>query len=81
MGWMAGVQFLTGAGDFSLLHSVQTDSGAHPFSYSVVNWGSSPEGKAARGEKPTTHVYPVPRSRTMELHLHSPIHPYGVVLN
>jgi hypothetical protein len=43
------VQFPTGAADFSLLHSVQTDSGEHPFSYPVVNWDSCPEDKAARG--------------------------------
>jgi hypothetical protein len=29
MSWMAGVQFLAGARDFSLLHSIQTNSGAH----------------------------------------------------
>jgi hypothetical protein len=30
--WTAGVRFLAGARDFSLLHSVQTGSGAHPAS-------------------------------------------------
>jgi hypothetical protein len=30
---MAGVQFTAGAKDFSLLRSVQTDSGAHKASY------------------------------------------------
>jgi hypothetical protein len=33
MGWTAGVQFPVGARDFSLLHSVQTNAGAHPASY------------------------------------------------
>jgi hypothetical protein len=28
--WMAGVRFPAGAKDFSLLHSVQVGSGAHP---------------------------------------------------
>jgi hypothetical protein len=31
-GWMAGVRFPVGGRDFSLLHSVQTGSGAHPAS-------------------------------------------------
>jgi hypothetical protein len=43
MGWMARVQFLAGARDFSLLHRIQTYSGAHPASYSMCI-----RGKAAR---------------------------------
>jgi hypothetical protein len=35
--------------DIFLFSTVQTGSGAHPASYPVVNWGSSPEGKATRG--------------------------------
>jgi hypothetical protein len=31
--WTVGVQFPAGRRDFSLLHSVQTGSGAHPASY------------------------------------------------
>jgi hypothetical protein len=33
------------------------------------------------GIKLTTHLYLVPRSRIMELYLHSPLRRYGIVLN
>jgi hypothetical protein len=46
-GWTAGVQFPAGTRDFSLLHSVQTDSRAHPASYTRRTEGSFPGGKAA----------------------------------
>jgi hypothetical protein len=36
MGWTAGVRLLEGTGGFSLLHSVQTGSGAHPDSYPMI---------------------------------------------
>jgi hypothetical protein len=39
-GWTAGVQFSAEGGDFSLLHSVQTGSGAHPVSYQMGTGGS-----------------------------------------
>jgi hypothetical protein len=42
------VQFLVGAGNFSLCHCVQTSSGAHPASYPMGTWGSFPRGKVAR---------------------------------
>jgi hypothetical protein len=41
------VQFLTGAGNFSLHHHVQDGSGAHPASYPMGTRGSFPGGKAA----------------------------------
>jgi hypothetical protein len=47
MGWMAGVQFLV-MQDFSLLHSVQTDYGAHPASYPIGPGGSFPRSNVAR---------------------------------
>jgi hypothetical protein len=40
-------RFPAGAGNFSLHHCVQNGSGAHPASYSMGTWGSSPAGKAA----------------------------------
>jgi hypothetical protein len=46
-GWTAGVQFLAGARDFSLLHVVQTGSGTHPASSPMGNCGSVPGGNAA----------------------------------
>jgi hypothetical protein len=44
---MIGVRFPAGAGNFSLLHSVQTGSGVHPASYPMSTGGSLPRGKAA----------------------------------
>jgi hypothetical protein len=41
------VRFLAGAGNFSLHHRVQYDSGAHPASYPMGSRGSFPGGKAA----------------------------------
>jgi hypothetical protein len=41
------VRFPTGAGNFSLHHSVQTGSGAHAASYPMGTRGSFPRDKAA----------------------------------
>jgi hypothetical protein len=41
------VQFLAGAGNFSLHHRVQNGSGSHPASYTMGTRGSFPGGKAA----------------------------------
>jgi hypothetical protein len=41
------VRFSAEAGDFSLHHSVQIGSGAHPASYPMGTRGSFPGGKAA----------------------------------
>jgi hypothetical protein len=38
-GWTVGFRFPAGARDFSLLHSVQTESVAHPASYPVGTGG------------------------------------------
>jgi hypothetical protein len=65
----------------SLLHSVQTGSGTHPGSYPIGIGIPSPEDKAAGGVKLTTHLHLVPRSRKMELYLHSLIELHGIVLN
>jgi hypothetical protein len=62
--------------DFSLLHSVQTALGS---TQPPVQW--VPGGKTAGGEKLTTHLHLVPRSRMMELYRHSPTRLHGVVLN
>jgi hypothetical protein len=43
-GWTAGLRFLAGAGDFSLL---QIGSGANSASYPIGSGGSFPGGKAA----------------------------------
>jgi hypothetical protein len=44
----SGVWFLAGTGYFSLLHYVQTSSGAHPASYPMGTRDSFPRGIAAR---------------------------------
>jgi hypothetical protein len=51
-----GVRVPAGAGNFSLHHRVQTDSGAHPASYPTVTGGSFSRGKAAGRE--TDHSPP-----------------------
>jgi hypothetical protein len=45
-GW-SGVRVSAGAGNFSLHHRVQTDSGSHPASYPLHTRGSFPGGQAA----------------------------------
>jgi hypothetical protein len=55
---------------FSLFRNVQTGSALSPISYTMDTGGRFfPED---RGEKLTTHLHLVPRSRMMELYLHSP---------
>jgi hypothetical protein len=60
--------------DFSRLHSAQTGSEPHPASYPVGTGRSLLRGKAA--DHPI-----VPRSKMMELYLHSPTCLHGIVLN
>jgi hypothetical protein len=43
----SSVRFPAGAGKFSLHHSVQNGSGAHPASYPMGTRGSFPGGKAS----------------------------------
>jgi hypothetical protein len=45
-GWTTRVRFLA-VQDFSFLHSVQTDTGAHPGSYPMGTEGGFPGDKAA----------------------------------
>jgi hypothetical protein len=44
---LIGFQVPVGAGNFSLRHRVQADSGTHPASYLMGTEVSFPEGKAA----------------------------------
>jgi hypothetical protein len=46
--------------DFSLLHSVQTGSGAHPASYPMRTGVPFPGGLSGRGLKLNTHFHLVP---------------------
>jgi hypothetical protein len=62
---MARITFLAGAGDFSLLHSIQTGSGANPASYPVGTEAFSLNVK--RPERETdTHHHLGPMSRMVE---------------
>jgi hypothetical protein len=69
---MTGVRFPAEARDFSLLHSVQTGYEADPTVYPMGTEGSFPGRSRGRGAKLTTNLHLVPRSRMMELYLHSP---------
>jgi hypothetical protein len=76
--WLDGRGSVPGRGTrFFHLHSVGAGSGAHPASYPTGTGGSFLEGKAAV----VCHLYSVPRSRMVELYLHSPISLNGMVLN
>jgi hypothetical protein len=66
--------------NYSLIHTVQTDSGTHPVSY-PMSTGVSFSGESGWGVKLTTHLHLVPRSIKVELWLHSPIRLHGVVLH
>jgi hypothetical protein len=72
--------------NLSLLHAVQTVSGVHPTSYPMGTAGSSTEFKRPASEADHSHL--VPRSRMVELYLHSSIineaqgkllHVFGIV--
>jgi hypothetical protein len=73
-------RFSVGAGNFSLYHRVQTGSGAHPASYPMDIRGSSPgvkrPGSEADYSPPSSAV-----KECVELYLHSPSTPRGVVLS
>jgi hypothetical protein len=56
----SSVRFPAGAGNFSLHHRVQNDSGAHPAFYTMGTRGWEQSG---RGVKLTTHLHLVPKSR------------------
>jgi len=50
-------------GIVSVLHRLQTGSGAHPASYPVGTGGSFSEGVSGRGVNPTTHLHLLLRLR------------------
>jgi hypothetical protein len=66
---------------FSPLHSVLTDSGFHPASYTMGTGVFVSGGKAVRSVKLTTDLHQVARSGMVELYLYSPTRLHGVVLN
>jgi hypothetical protein len=77
---MAGVQFLAGARDFSLLHSVQTGSGNHPTSY-PMGAGTPSLGVKRPGCEADHYLLPMLRLKMVELYRHSSIYLHGIVLN
>jgi hypothetical protein len=54
---------------------------APPASYTTATLGSLPGCKKSWGVKLTTHLHPLPRSRMVELYLHSPISLHGMMFN
>jgi hypothetical protein len=74
-GW-SGVWDPAGAGNFSLHHLVQTDSGTHPASYPMFTRGSFPGGKAADHSAPPIAEVKNAWSYTCT----PPIHLHGVVI-
>jgi hypothetical protein len=71
---MIRVRFREETRDFSLFHSVQIEYRTHPASYSNDETGS------VLGSKTVTHPHLVPKSRTVELRLHSSIYLHIIVL-
>jgi hypothetical protein len=57
-----------GTRDFSLLHDIQTGSGAQLAPYPMNTGGCFPVGKANLGVKLNTHLDIMPRSRMMALY-------------
>jgi hypothetical protein len=53
-GWTIGIRGPTGARDFTLLHSVETGSGAHPSSLPVAIGSPSPGVKQPQREADTS---------------------------
>jgi hypothetical protein len=64
---------VTFTGHFSLLHRALTGSEAHPASYPMGTGGLSP-GVKWQGREADHSPHLVPRSRMVELYLHSHIH-------
>jgi hypothetical protein len=62
-----------GAENFSLLYNVQTGSEAHPASYPLGTGTVSKGVKRPGGVKLINHLHLLPRSRMVELYLHSSI--------
>jgi hypothetical protein len=75
------VQFPAGAGNFSLLHRVRTDSGAHPASYSIGTGGSFPGIKAAEAWSWPLTSFQCLGQECVALYLQSQIRLHGVVLS
>jgi hypothetical protein len=73
------VKFPAGERDLSLFHSFQTGYGATQHPFQLIPGVRSP-GLSDRGVKLSTHPHLAPRSRMVELYLHSDIGLHGMVL-
>jgi hypothetical protein len=80
MGWTSRVQFPVWTRSFSLLHSAQAGSGAHPTSSPMGTKSSFPRGKVARAWI-HIHLHLVLMATIVELYFHTPLYLQGVVLN
>jgi hypothetical protein len=80
MGWMARVRF-PAVLDFSFLHSLQIDPGAHPASYPMGVGGFFHRRLSGMAVKLTTQLDLVPRSRKEELYSHSAVCLHGIMLS
>jgi hypothetical protein len=67
--------------DTSLLHNIPANTGSHPAFSIMGTRGYFLLELSEQGVKLTTHLHPEPRSRIVELYLHSPMYLLGAVLN
>jgi hypothetical protein len=79
-GW-SGVRVPAGAGNFSIHHRVQTDSGPYPASCPMGTRGSFLGVKRPGREADHSPPSSAEVKECMELYLHSPIRLHGVVLS
>jgi hypothetical protein len=79
-GWTDGVRFPWKARNFSLFHIVQTGPGAHAASF-PMGVGPLSQGVKRSGREVHHSLHLVPRSRVVELYLHSLICLHGMMLN
>jgi hypothetical protein len=80
-GWMARLRFPAGVRNFSLLHSIKTDSRGPPYFLSNGHQERFPRGLSGQGLKLTTRLLLVPKSRKVELYIYSPKSPHGFMFN
>jgi hypothetical protein len=71
---------IPGNGRFSLLHSVQTDSGAHPASYPMGTGGSFVREVKRKGREADHSPAPSVEMKKGGAPLHSPIFLHGLVI-
>jgi hypothetical protein len=64
---------IPGGARFFLFSTQHASSEAHPGSYPMGAGDDLPRGKNSWSTKPTTHFRPMPKSKMVELYLHSPI--------